>query len=387
MKKEPNFHQIKLESQIEKLQKAKDELKARLKKYTDLYDFAPVGYLTLDREGTIQEANLTAARLLGIARTRLVKRPFGHSLSVADLPVFTAFLTKVFECKVRQFCEVTLLKEGKPPVKLRIKAVAVSGRECRAVMSNITEHKRAEAERLIMNKLEATGILAGGLAHDFNNLLTIILLNLELAQRQVPPAQEVAHRLEGAKMAASKASDLTQRLITFAEGHQLNRKLTSLSEMIEASVHLALSGSRVRCEFAMAEGVWPADVDAGQIRQVIRNLALNAREAMPEGGLISVRAENVVLGLQENPSLPPGDYVRVSVADQGGGISKEVLPKIFDPYFSTKRRGIQKGMGLGLTICHTIIQKHGGAIAVETVLGVGTTFHFYLPASRKLFRQ
>jgi CheY-like chemotaxis protein/anti-sigma regulatory factor (Ser/Thr protein kinase) len=128
-------------------------------------------------------------------------------------------------------------------------------------------------------------------------------------------------------------------------------------------------------------------VDAGQIGQVIRNLVLNAREAKPEGGLISVRAENVVLGPQEDPSLPPGDYVRMSITDRGGGISKEVLPKIFDPYFSTKQRGTQKGMGLGLTICHTIIQKHGGAITVESEPGVGTTFRLYLPASRKLVQK
>ena len=154
--------------------------------------------------------------------------------------------------------------------------------------------------------------------------------------------------------------------------------------MIQESVRPALSGSRVRCEFSLAEDLWPAEVDEGQIGQVIRNLVLNAREAMPQGGVVSVRAENVVLGSHENPSLPPGDYVRVSIADQGGGIAKEVLPKIFDPYFSTKQRGDQKGMGLGLTICHAVIQKHGGAIAVESEVGVGTTFHLYLPASRKL---
>jgi len=127
-----------------------------------------------------------------------------------------------------------------------------------------------------------------------------------------------------------------------------------------------------------------AEVDAGQIGQVIRGMVLNAREAMPLGGVVSVRAENVVLSAQEQPSLPAGEYVRVSIADQGAGIAREVLPKIFDPYFSTKQRGDQKGMGLGLTICHAVIQKHGGAIAVKSEAGVGTTFDIYLPAARKL---
>ena len=321
---------------------------------------------------------------LGIERYRLVKRYFGLYVLTADRPVFTAFLTKVFESRTREFCEVTLLKEGNPPVAVRIEAaVAASGRECRAVLEDITEHKRAEEDRLILNKLESTGILAGGIAHDFNNLLAVILLNLELAQGTNPSGKELAHLLEKMKKAVLMAHGLTQQLIAFAKGGAPVRKPTRLSGVIQESVRPALSGSRVRCEFSLADDLWPAKVDAGQIGQVIRNMVLNAREAMPQGGVVSVRAENVVLGSQERPSLPPGDYVRVSVADRGGGIAKEVLPKIFDPYFSTKHRGDQKGMGLGLTICHTVIQKHGGAIAVESEVGVGTSFHIHLPAFRK----
>ena len=385
---ELQVHQVELEMQNEELQKARNEMEAGLEKYSDLYDFAPVGFLTLDREGTIREANLTSASLLGIERSRLVKRRFGFCVSPPDLPAFNAFLTRVFESKAREFCEVTLLKQGKPPVVVRIEgAVAASGQECRAVLDDITEHKRAEEDRLILNKLESTGILAAGIAHDFNNLLTMILLNLELAETLAPTGGELAHHLEQAKQASLMASGLTRQLLTFASGGAPVRKPTHLAGVIEASVRLAAGGSTVRCDFSLAEDLWPAEVDAGQIGQVIRNLVLNAREAKPEGGLISVRAENVVLGPQEDPPLPPGDYVRMSFTDQGGGISKEVLPKIFDPYFSTKQRGTQKGMGLGLTICHTIIQKHGGAITVESEPRVGTTFRLYLPASRKLVQK
>jgi CheY-like chemotaxis protein len=154
--------------------------------------------------------------------------------------------------------------------------------------------------------------------------------------------------------------------------------------VIQESARLAMSGSKVGCEFSLAENLWMAEVDAGQIGQVIRGMVLNAREAMPQGGVVYVRAENVILSAQEQPSLPAGDYVRVSIADQGTGIAKDVLPKIFDPYFSTKHRGDQKGMGLGLTICHAVVQKHGGAIAVKSEVVVGTTFDIYLPAARKL---
>ena len=382
---ELQVHQIELEMQNEQLQQARDEMEAGLEKYSDLYDFAPVGYLTLDREGTICEANLTSASLLGIERSRLVQRRFRSCIAPADLPAFTAFFAKVFETKARESCEVTLLKEGKLPVTVRIEAMmASSGRECRAVLEDITARKRAEEDRLVLNKLESTGILAGGIAHDFNNLLTMILLNLELAQMLIPPGEELAHVLEQAKQAALTSGDLTRQLITFAKGGAPVRKPTRLSEVIQKSVRLAVSGSQVRCDFSLAEDLWLAEVDAGQIAQVIRNLVLNAREAMPEGGVLSIRAENVLVGPQEDPSLPPGDYVRVSIRDQGGGIPREVLPKIFDPYFSTKQRGNQKGMGLGLSICHSIMQRHGGAIGVESEPGVGTTFHLHLPASRKL---
>jgi PAS domain S-box-containing protein len=382
---ELQVHEVELEMQNEELKKARDSMEAGLEKYSDLYDFAPVGYLTLDREGTIREANLTSASLLGIERAQLVNRPFGLSLSPPDLPPFNAFLTRVFEGKARQFWEVTLRKEGKPPVAMRIEAAAAaSGQECRAVLDDVSEQKRSEEDRLILNRLESTGILAAGIAHDFNNLLTMILLNLELAQTLIPPGEELTRHLAQAKQAGLMATELTQQLVTFAAGGAPIRKPALLPGLIEASVRFAASGSRLRCDFSLAKDLWPVEVDAGQIGQVIRNLVLNAREAKPAGGVISVRAENVVLEFQEHPTLPPGEYVRVSVTDWGGGISKEVLPKIFDPYFSTKQRGTQKGMGLGLSICHTIIQKHGGAIAVESNPGVGTTFRIHLPATRKL---
>ncbi len=385
---ELQVHQIELEIQNAQLQESRDRLEAVAEKYTDLYDFAPVGYLTLDPDGTIREANLAGASLLGIARSALVNRRFGLFVSPADRPVFAAFLENVFESKAREACEVTLQMDGKPPLELGMEATALeSGRACRVALTDLTKRKQVEEDHLILNKLESTGILAGGIAHDFNNLLTVILLNLGLARKLAPRGDALARHLEEAEKTAFVARGLTQQLITFAKGGAPVRRATSLSEVIRESVRPALSGSRVRCEFSLPEDLWLAEVDAGQIGQVIRNLVLNAREAMPQGGVISVRAENVILSSTQTPSLSPGEYVRISVADRGEGIPREVLPKIFDPYFSTKRRGNFKGMGLGLTICHAIIQKHGGAITVESEVAVGTNFHIYLPASRKLARK
>ncbi len=154
----------------------------------------------------------------------------------------------------------------------------------------------------------------------------------------------------------------------------------NLGKLLRESVPLVLSGSSVRSEVFVAPELWLIEVDGGQIGQVIRNLVLNAREAMPKEGIITLRAGNVVLGQGAGVMLPPGDYVQIEVADQGTGIPPEVLPKIFDPYFSTKMRGTDKGMGLGLTICHSVVKKHGGAITVGSS-PAGTTFHVYLPAS------
>ncbi|MGD0816470.1 MAG: ATP-binding protein [Verrucomicrobiota bacterium] len=382
---ELEVHQVELEMQNEELRDAREAMEALLEKYTDLYDFAPVGYLNLDRQGVICEANLACASLLGMARSALMNRRFGHFIAAADLPAFDAFLQKTFSSKVRQGRDVTLKMEGRPPMEVEMEAIAFeSGEACRVAVTDITERKRGEADRLILNKLESTGILAGGIAHDFNNLLTVILLNLELAQSLDLSDQKLARYLEEAMEACSSASSLTAQLVTFAKGGAPVRKAMLLSGLIQESVRPALSGSNVRCEFSLAEDLWMAEVDAGQIGQVIRGMVLNAREAMPRGGVVFVRAENVVLGDQEELSLPAGEYVQVSIADEGVGMAKDVLSKIFDPYFSTKQRGDQKGMGLGLTICHTVVQKHGGAIAVKSEMGVGTTFDIYLPAARKL---
>jgi two-component system cell cycle sensor histidine kinase/response regulator CckA len=382
---ELQVHQIELEMQNEELRDARDAMEAGLEKYSDLYDFSPVGYVTLDQDGTIREANLTSASLLGVERAHMLKRRFGFYVTPADQATFADFHQRVFTGKGAEACEVRLLKAGQPPVEVRMEArLAASGQECRAVVTDITERKRAELDRLILSKLESTGILAGGLAHDFNNLLTVVLLNLELARDLGAPGAELARLLEEAMNTSLAARELTLQLITFAKGGAPIRKPARLAGVIQESARSALKGSPLQCEFGLAEDLWVAEVDEGQIGQVIRNVVLNAREAMPQGGLISVRAKNLVVGPGEIPVLSAGEYVQVSIADQGPGIATEVLPKIFDPYFSTKQRGEQKGMGLGLTICHSVVQQHAGAIAVASPAGGGTTFHIRLPANRRL---
>lgn len=380
---ELQVHQIELEMQNDQMQLARDAMKAGLERYSGLFDFAPVGYLTLDRSGTVQDANLAAAGLLGIERSRLVHQRFGGHVAPSDLGGFDAFLEKVFVGEVRGFCELTLVRDAPLPIVVRVEAaVESSGEECRVVLVDITGRKRAEEDRLTLNKLESTGILAGGIAHDFNNLLTVILLDLEQARSLAAPGVQMARHLDEAKKAALSARSLTQQLVTFSKGGAPVRTVTRLDGVIRDSVRLPLSGSRVRCEMSLAGDLWSANVDEGQIGQVIRNLILNAREAMTNGGVISVRAGNVVIGASEHPQLSPGDFVQLRVTDRGSGMSEEVRAKIYDPYYSTKQRGEEKGTGLGLTICHAIIQKHGGTIEVTSEVGVGTTFLVHLPACR-----
>ena len=242
---------------------------------------------------------------------------------------------------------------------------------------DVTARKQAERDRLVLGKLESTGILAGGIAHDFNNLLAGMLMNLEMASEC--PATDLPELLGDVERAVRAAKDLTKQLITFSRGGNSIRERTDLGRLVRESVPLALSGSSVRGEVLVAADLWLAEVDAGQISQVIRNLVLNAREAMPKGGQITLRASNLVLDPSSAVALPPGEYVQIEVSDQGTGIAPEVLSKIFDPYFSTKMRGTQKGMGLGLTICHSVVKRHGGAITVASS-PAGTTFRVYVPA-------
>jgi PAS domain S-box-containing protein len=378
---ELHVHQIELEMQNIELLNSRNEMETLLKKYTDLYDFSPVGYFSLDKNGLILEVNLTGAALLDTNRAQLVRQPLSHFLTPESRPGFSSFLENVFADPRHQSCELELLRDGKSPVEIRIEAESIASKaECRAVIEDITGRKQAEKDRLVLNKLESTGILAGGLAHDFNNLLTVISLSLEMVRKLSPSEGDLDTHLENAEKTALAAHGLTQQLITFAEGGRPVLKPIHLSTIIHESARAALSGSGIQCTFSLADDLWPVEADARQIEQVIRNLLLNAREAMPQTGTVSIRAENITPADSENPSRPPEHIVRISITDQGSGIAKEILPKIFDPYFSTKKRGDQKGMGLGWTICHAIVTKHHGTLAVESAPGAGAVFIIQFPA-------
>lgn len=248
------------------------------------------------------------------------------------------------------------------------------------ISTDITERNQLEVERTKAAKLESIGLLAGGIAHDFNNILSAILGNVSLANMIASEEKsEASESLAAAESACGRARDLTQQLLTFSKGGAPVKKIISLSGLIKETSGFALRGSNVICRHHISQDLWSCEVDEGQISQVIHNLLINADQAMPEGGTIDFRAENVTVGPTGQLPLDDGGYIKLTIKDQGLGIPEEHLSKIFDPYFSTK----QKGSGLGLATTYSIIKRHAGHVTVESGPKVGTTFTIYLPASRK----
>jgi PAS domain S-box-containing protein len=256
------------------------------------------------------------------------------------------------------------------------------------VAKDISERKKLEEEILKSRKLESVGILAGGIAHEFNNLFYVIMGNIIRALKEVSPGEKVYKFLAKAKEVSLKSVDLASKFITFSRGGGLKREKLTLSDLLEKKRDSELPGMKknVSYDITIPEDLMPIYGDREQLNQVMQNLFLNACEAMPggndqyEGGRISVRGENMTVKVGNKFLLKKGKYVKILIKDNGIGIPRRNIEKIFDPYFSTKKKVNQEGMGLGLTLCYSIIKKHDGHITVESKKGKGTTVTLYLPA-------
>jgi len=250
-------------------------------------------------------------------------------------------------------------------------------------LEDITEQKTAEEELLKRTKNESLGTFADGVAKDFDSLLTAILRNVFLAKISANEEDKILENgLAIAERAGLQAKELAHRLITFAEGGYPVKKIEIIGELIKETVLQTLAGSNVTCQPIIAPDLWPTEIDAMQIKQVIENMITNAKEAMPRGGVVEVIAENTTTGTNIR-TLREGNYVRIIIRDKGVGIPRENLSKIFDPYFTTKEKKERGGIGLGLAICDSIIKYHNGLISVESLVGVGTSFIIYLEAAVK----
>ncbi len=263
-------------------------------------------------------------------------------------------------------------------VEMHLSPITVRGNELLyAVLHDVTDRLALEKEMRRAEQLESLGVLAGGIAHDFNNFLASMIGNLQLAQLDVEPGSTVAEALTGADGACRRAQELARQLLTFTKGGAPVRQPTCLADLLRQTARFALRGAPTAHEIDVERDLRAANVDEGQISQVLHNLVINANQAMPSGGTVRITARNREVVAGNALALAPGPYVHIAVTDEGIGIPQDDLDRIFQPYFTTKKGG----SGLGLATSYSIVRKHEGTLTVESVVGRGTTFHVHLPAA------
>lgn len=377
-----------LNREIAERARAAAELMTSENRYRELYESMTDAYACVEMSGQISTCNGAFQAMLGY--------------SAEEIPTLTYEMItpeRWHQCEARIITEQVLprgyselyekeyrRKDGTIlPVELRtylLRDEAGAPHQLWAIIRDVSDRKRAETERRELEhrlhhaqKLESLGVLAGGIAHDFNNLLAGLFGYLDMARLQNTDATVTTY-LDRALAIFSRAKDLTQRLLTFAKGGAPDRKPGPLGPMVQEAASFSLSGATVGCRYQIPDDLWWADYDENQLGQVIDNLVINAQQAMPLGGTISITAANLIISPGTHSILAPGRYVQISLQDDGVGIPPEILTHIFDPFFTTK----QHGSGLGLATCYSIIQKHDGIIEVESQPGQGCTFRILLPA-------
>jgi len=358
-----------------------EKIRQNEKHYRMLFNNTMDAILVFDDEGHIVNFNAAALQITGYDSQEILQAQI-----TAILPAFEgAFFHKAITQQTNHFAlPETALRHRKGHViaaELACQSIQLNGRKgLLAVARDITEKRRREEEMMKIEKLEALGIMAGGIAHDFNNFLMGILGNVSLLKLDLSADDKNYRRLNQMEKTVIRARDVTQHLLTFAKGGEPIKKSFHLGELIKETTTLALRGSNVKPLFQIQGSLYPAEVDRGQIGQVINNLVLNADQAMPEGGILRVEAKNEELLTPNSLNLPAGSYLKITFQDNGTGIAQTHLGKIFDPYFSTKT----KGSGLGLAVALSVLKKHHGEITVTSEMGVGSAFSIFLPASKEL---
>ncbi len=345
------------------------------------------GVITTDIEGKVLIMNRVAEKLTGWSQDEAMGMPITTIFNIINESTRLTHENPVQKVLttggIIELANHTLLisKDGSE------RAIADSGAPIRdkgseiigvvLVFRDMTEKQKLLSNMQRIDKLDSLGILAGGIAHDFNNLLGGIFGYIDMARMASEDCERATQYLDKALSVFDRAKDLTQQLLTFSKGGVPKRRTGQLGLFIKDTVTFVLSGSNVNSEFIIAKDLWLCDFDENQIGQVIDNMLINAMQAMPLGGTVTIVANNKYLSDEEAITIPSGKYIEITIKDEGAGISQETLKSIFDPFFSTK----QKGNGLGLATCYSIIQKHDGYIEVESEIGKGSSFHIYLPAS------
>ncbi len=387
---ELRVHQIELELQNEDLKQAQillDEARAR---YHDLYDFAPVGYLTVSKSGTVEETNFTIAALLGVSRTELRGNPLARFIVQSDAGAFREYLRQVFENGEPATCEIRMLRKDLDPSWVRLQANLCRSEEtgqqfCRVTVSDIDEVRRVEEWKRRSMKLEALGTMAAGITHEFNNILFAILGNAKLLEEELGPHHPCRSYIEEIENAGTRATAVVGRILTFSRPRTSERSALPLAPIVNDSINLMrpLLPAMIEIRAEQEAGVHCAAVDPEQVLQALVNLITNACHA------IGFRKGEIVVSLatidvtqemrREMPEISCEQVTRISVRDNGGGMSNETLERAFDPFFTTKP--LTSGTGLGLWIVQGILRGHHGAVRMQSRIGEGTTCHLYFPVA------
>ncbi|MCA9423078.1 MAG: PAS domain S-box protein, partial [Nitrospira sp.] len=339
------------------------------------------GIVTTDREGRISFLNPLAEQITEWTTHEALHRPFQEIFRLTserpknEHEPSAQFSSRAFVFSEQDTPHQLLTKHGlQRTITMREGPIRDhSGHLVGTVIvfRDITDQTRHQEEQQRISKLNSLGVLAGGLAHDFNNILTTILGNVFVAKLRMVANDPLTQNLEQAEQACLRAKELTQQLLTFAKGGAPLKTSIVLGDLLRKSTIFALSGASISCHFDIPDDLWPLDADPAQLRQVFQNITINARQAMPHGGHLAVKVENVQSNdpsTLPSPSLTPGSYVKVSFEDEGNGIEDGQLSNIFDPYYTTK----PGASGLGLAAAHSIIQQHHGHINVTSTVGIGT---------------
>ena len=386
---ELRVHQIELKMQNEELRRIQDELETARNRYSHLYDFAPVGYFTVNDNGIVAEANLTATTLLGMDRAVLIGSPFSRFILHADQDIFYLHRKQLLETKKPQTCRLRLVRKDGSQFYANLECIVVEeGDDCpkqiRIVVSDITELMNLEDQLRQSQKLEAIGSLTGGIAHEFNNILNIIIGNNELMMDELPEGSPAREYAEEILLASLRASDVVKQLVLFSRQDDAKKKPVDIGSVVKSSMKLIRSAipKHIDIKQNIPDDVAPIFGNAIQINQLLINLCGNAVDAMPnKGGIVTIDLSSETLdekGASVHPPLSPGRYIKLRVSDNGSGMDRQTLARIFDPYFTTKAIG--KGTGIGLAVVHGIVAGHNGALSVESGPDKGTVFSILFPA-------
>lgn len=366
------------------------ELKREKERLSVTLDSIVDAVIATDQSGAVERINQEASRLTGVTNQDATGKPLSEVLRLKNTESGKLLEDPIKELLLPEYRDnfsksgLALDRgEGREPLLVTAEMRCILDDEgmnhgCVTVLRDITKQKKVEEELFQNEKLNSISLLASGIAHDFNNMLTAILGNISVVRMDTNEDDKNSKKLLAAETAALQAKSLTQQLLTFSKGGAPSLEVTTIEQLVEESAQFILRGSNVKCEVRKEDSIWAIEADRGQISQVVNNLIINADQAMPSGGTITLKLKNCRLRHAEVPGLKVGEYVCIQVVDQGVGISPENMKRIFDPYFTTK----DQGNGLGLASSHSIIRSHYGSMTVESELGAGTCFSVYLPKAK-----